>query len=68
MFYLNSGSVGRWRACRWVVGRLSVVGGLVEDLSVGWWSAVGGSMEYLSVGWWLAVGGLSVTCRLSLVL
>ena len=33
-------SVGRWSTCRWVGGRLSVVGGSVEDLSVSRWSVV----------------------------
>ena len=50
-------SVGWWRTCRWVGGRLTVVGGLVEDLSVD------GSVKDLSVGRWSVVG-----CRLSQVL
>ena len=58
MFYL----VGR----RWPVGRW-LVGGLVENQSVGWGSMVGGSVEGLSVfqwsvedlsvRWWSVVGG-----------
>ena len=37
-----------------------MVGGSVEDLSVGRLSVVGGSVEDLSVGPWLVVGGLPV--------
>ena len=39
------------------MGRCSVVGGSVEDLSVGWWSVVGGSVEDLPVDQWSVVGG-----------
>ena len=51
-------SVGRWSTYQWVCGRLLVVSGSVEHLSVGWWlvfagqwvgeGPVGGSV----VGFW----------------
>ena len=45
--------MGRWKICRWVGGRLSVVGELVEDLSVG--QSVGGRWLVVGGGW--PVGG-----------
>ena len=60
-------SVGWWRISRYVGGRLSVVGGSVEDLSVNRWSVFGcrwdgggpvsGFVEDLSLGWWSVGGG-----------
>ena len=47
--------MGRWRACRRVSGRLLVVGGSAEDLSVGRW--VGGEPVGGSV-----VGALLMVC------
>ena len=48
-------SMGWWRACRWIVGRSSMVGGSVLIWSVDPWSKVGGRPVGGSV-----VGGLSV--------
>ena len=52
--------MGPWRTFQWVGGRLSVVSGLVGDLSTDRLSVVGGSLEDLLVGRWRVVVGLSL--------
>ena len=42
----------------WLVARWSVVGDLVEDLSVSHWSVIDGSVLIWSVGLWSVVGEL----------